>query len=294
MSTGISTGELPCKLKELGGRATDDHAFLAAVPPPPTLGNTEQLSRRPHGLGTTVPRSVSTPTIPPDNRPLRQHGGGPSVSPRSDSYSDSSSVRSSSSSPGHKLRLNRKHKRRRRSSSGPDDSHRSLRKLLPNGMTYSRPQLSRKTVRHTGQEGPTQSKDQYEAIVDSAGAMTDRDGRKSGEPSNVDQFTVCALRGFGTHKVSLATGTYGVEMENCIRRQARSELDRLWREKLKIPIANRVAKASPSCRFGDVESERTDEITIALSDCTPLDSARCRARRWAVRRSRLPVKNRKL
>ena len=41
-------------------------------------------------------------------------------------------------------------------------------------------------------------------------AMQDRDDRKAGAPSKVEQFTACALRGFGAHKTTLATGTYGL------------------------------------------------------------------------------------
>ena len=149
----------------------------------------------------------------------------------------------------------------------------------PKGLTYSRPQLARKTARRTSQEGPSRPKDQYEAFADRLGALADRDGRKIGAPSKVEQFTVCALRWFGTHKLSLGTGTYGAEMESCLRRKARSERDRLWHGKLKIPIANRVAEASSSGAFGNIASEGTDEVTITLADCVAMDSTRYRAHR---------------
>ena len=155
-----------------------------------------------------------------------------------------------------------------------------FRKLRPKGSTYSRPQLARKTARHISQEGPTHPKDQYDAIVDRLGAMADRDGRKSGAPRKVDQFNVCALRGFGAHKASISTGTYGAQMESCIRWQARSERDILWREKLKIPIANRIVKAASSGSFGNAASEGADEIAITIADCIAIDSTRYRAHRW--------------
>ena len=91
---------------------------------------------------------------------------------------------------------------------------------------------------------------------------------------------MCALRGFGTFKVSLGTATYGEEMENCIRRQGRSERDRFRREKLRIPISYRIAKAATTGSFGNVVSEGTSELTITLADCIAMDSIRYRAHRW--------------
>ena len=129
-------------------------------------------------------------------------------------------------------------------------------------------------------EGHTLPRDQNEAIADRLCAMAGRGDRKAGAPRKVDQFTFCALRGFGSHKAALATGTYGKEMESCLQRQARSDRDRLWHEQLRIPITNRIAKAASSGLLGNVESEGANEITVALADCIASDSVRYRARRW--------------
>ena len=109
-------------------------------------------------------------------------------------------------------------------------------------------------MRHISQEAPTHPKDQYEAIVGRLGAMADRDGRETGAPSNVAQFTVCAPRGFGLRKITLSTGTYKKEMESCLHRQVRRERDRRWREKLRIPSTNRISKSASSGLFCNVVS----------------------------------------
>ena len=96
----------------------------------------------------------------------------------------------------------------------------------------------------------------------------------------MEQLTVCALRGFGLRKITLGTNTYGPELESCLRRQARSERDRLWHDKLRIPITNRMAKAAASGLFGNVASGGTDEITVTLGDCIAMDASRYRAHRW--------------
>ena len=96
----------------------------------------------------------------------------------------------------------------------------------------------------------TGKRDKYDTIVDRLGAMADKEDRRAGCNAGIEQITVCALRGFGTHKVVLGSGTYGPELEACLRRQARSKKDHLWRIKCKVPISNRIAKAAASGRFG--------------------------------------------
>ena len=72
---------------------------------------------------------------------------------------------------------------------------------------------------------------EYGAILDRLGAISDREMKTTAGYSKIDEFVVCALRGFGLHKTALGTGTYGAELEQCLRRQARSERDRSWQEK---------------------------------------------------------------
>ena len=110
--------------------------------------------------------------------------------------------------------------------------------------------------------------------------MADKEDRRSGRNTKIEQFAACALRGFGTHKVALGAGTYGPELEDSLRRQARSEKDHLWRTKCKVPISNRIAKAAASGRFGNAPGEGTDEVSITLSDCFALDHAKYRAQKW--------------
>ena len=78
--------------------------------------------------------------------------------------------------------------------------------------------------------------------------MADREQQTLGRYSKMDEFTVCALRGFGTHKTVLGTGTYGSELEQCLRRQARCELDKLRKEEIRFPINNRVAQGGSAGR----------------------------------------------
>ena len=123
------------------------------------------------------------------------------------------------------------------------------------------------TVRHTSLDLKRKPRDKYDAIVDRLGAMAEGDGRKAGNPRKIEQLTVCALRGFGLHKVSTDTGTFGSEMEECLRRQCRSERGRLRHARLRIPISIRIAKEASACRSGDVANEGADEISVTLGDC---------------------------
>ena len=98
--------------------------------------------------------------------------------------------------------------------------------------------------------------------------------------SKLEHFTVCALRGFGCFKVDIFTGIYGQELESALRRQARTDRDFSRRKKLKIPIANRIAKGSPAGRFGNAPGDGTDELSVTLADCFALDAHKYKAFKW--------------
>ena len=53
---------------------------------------------------------------------------------------------------------------------------------------------------------------------------------------------------------------------------------------MKIPIANRIARAASSGRFGNIIGGGSDEITIAPGDCFALDSAKYKASKWDGKR----------
>lgn len=142
------------------------------------------------------------------------------------------------------------------------------------GMAHSRPNVARCTARHVSLGKPDQPKDRYESTVGRLGSMVDRGDRKAGAPSKVGQFTVCALRGFGIRKVTMAIGTYDNEMESCLVRQARSGRDRFRRAKLKIPIA------------GNVASDGANAIDATMGGCVSPESARYRACRWGGEKNR--------
>ena len=91
---------------------------------------------------------------------------------------------------------------------------------------------------------------------------------------------VVALRGFGMRKTILGAGTYGGELEECLRRQGKSERDRLWNKKMRIVITNRIAKAAASGRFGFHPGEGGQEVSVTLADCFPLDSVRYKGYTW--------------
>ena len=57
-------------------------------------------------------------------------------------------------------------------------------------------------------------------------AISDREKAQHGI-RKIDEFVAVALRGFGGHKTLLGTGAYGPELEQCLRRKARSERDQL-------------------------------------------------------------------
>ena len=118
---------------------------------------------------------------------------------------------------------------------------------------------------------------EYGSILDRLGAISDREVKTTAGYSKIDEFVVCALRGFGLHKTALGTGTYGAELEQCLRRQARIQRDRLWQEKIRFLITNRIAKGCSTGRFGMFDGEGGEDVCVALADCFPLDAAKYRA-----------------
>ena len=187
--------------------------------------------------------------------------------------------RSGGSSLRHRSHHRGKYKRRKRSSTS--SSQESCDSLLPQGLAHARYRRPRTVVRHMSIKPKRRgSGDRVDAIVDRLGAMADNEEKKAGGMSKLDQFTVCALRGFGCFEVESCTGIYGQELEGAIRRQTRNDRDFLRRKKLRIPITNRIAKASPTGRFGNVTGNGTDEISVTLADCFALDHQKYRAYRW--------------
>ena len=121
---------------------------------------------------------------------------------------------------------------------------------------------------------------EYGAIIDRLGAISERGLKASGGYSKIDEFAVCALRGFGLHKTALGAGTYGTELEQCLRRQARSERDRVWRDKVRFLITNRVAKGSSTGRFGSFDGEGSEEVSITIADCFSSEAVKYRTGTW--------------
>ena len=127
----------------------------------------------------------------------------------------------------------------------------SFQSLLPKGLCHAKVRSSRHAVRGRNDLGSRlKPRGKYEAIVDHLSAVGGRKEKEAGGYSKIDQFVVVALRGFGMHKTILGTGTYGAELEDCLRRQGKSERDRLWNKKMRMVITNRVARAAASGRFG--------------------------------------------
>ena len=153
---------------------------------------------------------------------------------------------------------------------------------MPEGLTHAKYHRPRATVRDLSLDPArsTSHRDKYDAIADRSTAVADKEERKAGGMSKLDQFTVCALRGFGCRKVELRTGNCGSEFESDLRRAGRTDRDHLWRRKLKIPITNRIARAAPTGIFGNIVGDGTDEASVALSDCFALDMAKYKAFKW--------------
>ena len=117
------------------------------------------------------------------------------------------------------------------------------------------------------------------AIVDRPGAISDG-GKSQNGYHKIGEFTVCALRGFGMHKTVLCTGKYGSELEQCLRRQARSERGRPWQGKIRFILTNRIARGASTGRFGVFEGEGAEEVSIILADCFAVDAVKYKAGTW--------------
>ena len=117
------------------------------------------------------------------------------------------------------------------------------------------------------------------AILDRLGAISDREKAQNGIHM-IDEFTVVALRCFGKFKTVLGAGAYGPELEQCLRGQARSERDKLWQEKIRFILTNRIARGASTGRFGSFEGEGGEEVSITLADCFAVDVVKYRAGTW--------------
>ena len=147
-----------------------------------------------------------------------------------------------------------------------------MRSILHQGRCYAKYRRPREVSRRANiQSASPTSRDKYDAILDILGDMGDREGRKAGGLVNLEQFTVCAIRGFGVHKVALCVGAYGSELESIMRRQGRSEKGFLRHPKLGIPTPNRIAEAASGGRFGNITGDGTDEISSTINDFFALE-----------------------
>ena len=158
-------------------------------------------------------------------------------------------------------------------------------------MCHTRYHRPRKVVRHISLDpARRKSRDKYDAIVDRLGAMADQEDRKEGGMPNLEQFTVCALLGFGCREIDLRTGAYGRELGSSLRRQARTERDHRWHRKLKIPITNRISKAASAGRFGNVSGDGSDDLTVTLADSNAIDTQKYKSPKWGGEKLETPNK----
>ena len=272
MSTASNKDDLDNRLKDLGGRRGSTNRALVPPerePPPPILQPTQPVPTKDVSTGKRRPSTTEPPVLQ-----------NPSLGDRSSTSGGSSRSSSRDSSRHDRKKKARRSKHRRRKSSSPNDSSsRSDRSLLPKGLSHAKYHRPRAAVREWSRD-PARSSSQrgkYDAIVDRLTAVAEKEGRKSGVAPKIDQFTVCALRGFGCHKVELCTGTYGSDLETAMRRVSRTDRDHLWHCKLEIPLTNRIARAASTGRFGNIVGDGADEISLTLSDCFALDMVRYKA-----------------
>ena len=94
--------------------------------------------------------------------------------------------------------------------------------------------------------------------------MAEGGDRKYRNPSKIEQLAVCAPRGFALRTVPIGTGAYGSEMESFSRRQERSVRDRIWRDKIRNPITNRIAKPESSGRLGNFTNDGRGRYLLSL------------------------------
>ena len=148
-------------------------------------------------------------------------------------------------------------------------------------MCFPEIRSSRPAVRHSHRTvGGMQPEGEYGAIIDRLGAIADREHKTAGGYIQLGEFTACALRGFCLLKTVMGGGTYGPELEQCLRRQARSERDRLWRDKIRFLITNRISRADSAGRFGVFDGEGSGEVSITLPDCFALDAVKYKGCTW--------------
>ena len=281
ISTASNKEDLEKRLKEMGGRHMETPRLKEAPvqkgetrqePITPThMGDRNQCSGKEDHMSNTTTRKRS---------PKYRRDQSDSSANHSMDDSESDTVSDSESGKNRRTRRRKRGKENRKRMSS-QSSHSSTESLLPQGLCHAKYKRPRTVVRHVEREPtPRKGRDKYDAICDRLGAMADQEEKKAGGLGKVDQFMVCALRGFGCYEIDLCTGIYGKDLEDAIRRQGRTDREHLWHQKLKIPLTNRIAKAASTGRFGNVKGDGTDEVSITLADCFALDSQKYRAYKW--------------
>ena len=266
-STASNQDDFTHRIKDLGGRPTpvSHSANKVITGTQPAEGATDLRDLKSAGGKEMIIRKASRSR---KSTSLSSQSDSLVSAFSSRSASTSKQTGSGSSSPSRARRKDKRksHKRRHRPSSSRSSSD-SAQSLMPKGLSHAKYHRPRKTVREMSAELTREKPSgKYDAIVGRLGAMADKEDRKAGGMTKLDQFTVCALRGFGFQKVELCTGKYGVELESSLRRVARTDRDHLWRKHLKIPITNRIARAASTGRFGNIAGDGTDDISVTMSD----------------------------
>lgn len=295
LSTGVSSGEFTGMRQEIGGRdqsGPPKNLSMGQPVMPDEMEKTRNLSQHVSNSQSDMVDKESDRKTQKCSNARRNTSFRPSSedtsSPSSFSEDIHSSSRGSHSTKRRKIPMRKKRHRKHSSDSRPirssSHSHNSIRALLPKGLCFPKIRRTRPAVRmvdlEPGKRIGRSKRDKYDAIVGRLGAMAEKEEKKAGCNTKIEQFDVCALRGFGIHRVVLGAGTYGPELESCLRRQGRSEKGRLWRQKLRIPVTNRIARAAASGGFWNFSGGGTDELSATLADCFALDAAKYHNHTW--------------
>ena len=98
----------------------------------------------------------------------------------------------------------------------------------------------------------------------------EKDGGIEDVWNRLTETTTFALTGFGVFKTSLGAGAYKLEREASSLRHGITDKDRFWGKGLRVPIGNRVAKASGALTWGVLAEKTAAEEALLAADCAPM------------------------
>ena len=154
-------------------------------------------------------------------------------------------------------------------------SHLDLSGLMPSSVKRPREGIQPDTYPFgtlSNPKQPSTSTDPMEIMMERMGGRMGELGQSNNKEMKLERFqeyVVFDTRGFGLFKTTIGTGCYSGELEASLKRQSVTHREILSRQGVRVPVTNRIARASPLLDWGLDYGSTPGANTLMLNDFAP-------------------------